>query len=89
MTLTVENDGAPGIGSGTGTGTGTGTAEPGRGSGLAGLRERLGMDGVLRAGPAGSDLFRLTAEVPLPPTGSRNRLRPRNRVARPDPSPTL
>jgi two-component system sensor histidine kinase DesK len=64
VTLTVENDGAPGIGSGSGTGT----AEPGRGSGLAGLRERLReVDGVLRAGPAGSDLFRLTAEVPLPP----------------------
>ncbi|MFD8651588.1 sensor histidine kinase, partial [Streptomyces mirabilis] len=64
VTLTVENDGAPGIGSGSGTDT----AEPGRGSGLAGLRERLReVDGVLRAGPAGSDLFRLTAEVPLPP----------------------
>ncbi|MER5821852.1 ATP-binding protein [Streptomyces mirabilis] len=64
VTLTVENDGAPGIGSGAGTDT----AEPGRGSGLAGLRERLReVDGVLRAGPAGSDLFRLTAEVPLPP----------------------
>ncbi|MFE2603976.1 sensor histidine kinase, partial [Streptomyces mirabilis] len=66
VTLTVENDGAPGIGSGSGTDTDT--AEPGRGSGLAGLRERLReVDGVLRAGPAGSDLFRLTAEVPLPP----------------------
>lgn len=64
VTLTVENDGAPGIGSSAGTDT----AEPGRGSGLAGLRERLReVDGVLRAGPAGSDLFRLTAEVPLPP----------------------
>lgn len=90
VTLTVENDGAPGPGTGTGAGTRPGAAEPGRGSGLAGLRERLGeVDGVLRAGPAGGDLFRLTAEVPLPPTRSRNRLRPRNRVGRPDPSPTL
>ncbi|WP_329366678.1 ATP-binding cassette domain-containing protein [Streptomyces sp. NBC_01483] len=68
VTLTVENDGAPGPGTGTGAGTRPGAAEPGRGSGLAGLRERLGeVDGVLRAGPAGGDLFRLTAEVPLPP----------------------
>jgi two-component system sensor histidine kinase DesK len=66
VTLTVENDGAPGTGSGSGTGPAA--AEPGRGSGLAGLRERLReVDGVLRAGPAGGDLFRLTAEVPLPP----------------------
>jgi two-component system sensor histidine kinase DesK len=68
VTLTVENDGAPGPDTGTGAGTRPGAAEPGRGSGLAGLRERLGeVDGVLRAGPAGGDLFRLTAEVPLPP----------------------
>lgn len=68
VTLTVENDGAPGTSTGSSTDTGTGTAEPGRGSGLAGLRERLReVDGVLRAGPAGDDLFRLTAEVPLPP----------------------
>jgi two-component system sensor histidine kinase DesK len=66
VTLTVENDGAPGTGSGSGTGPAA--AEPGRGSGLAGLRERLReVDGVLRAGPARGDLFRLTAEVPLPP----------------------
>lgn len=58
VTLTVENDGAPGSGS---------DFEPGRGSGLAGLRERLtGVEGVLRAGPAGVGVFRLTAEVPLP-----------------------
>ncbi|WP_371096050.1 sensor histidine kinase [Streptomyces sanglieri] len=63
VTLTVENDGAPG------TGAGPSTTEPARGSGLAGLRERLReVDGVLRAGPAGGDLFRLTAEVPLPST---------------------
>jgi two-component system, NarL family, sensor histidine kinase DesK len=61
VTLTVENDGAPGAG--------PGTTEPARGSGLAGLRERLReVDGGLRAGPAGGDLFRLTAEVPLPST---------------------
>ncbi|WP_189187283.1 sensor histidine kinase [Streptomyces albiflavescens] len=58
VTLTVENDGAPGSGS---------DVEPGRGSGLAGLRERLTeVDGMLRTGPAGEGVFRLTAEVPLP-----------------------
>lgn len=57
VTLTVENDGAPG-------------AAQGRGSGLAGLRERMReVDGVLRAGPAEGGLFRLTADVPLPPAG--------------------
>lgn len=66
VTLTVENDGAPG------TGAGPSTTELARGSGLAGLRERLReVDGVLRAGPAGGDLFRLTAEVPLPSTPVR------------------
>ncbi|MGQ4382324.1 sensor histidine kinase [Streptomyces sp. SAS_270] len=54
VVLTVENDGVRGPGEG-------------RGSGLAGLRERLSaIDGELRAGPAGKGLFRLTAEVPLP-----------------------
>ncbi|GAA2915481.1 sensor histidine kinase [Streptomyces mexicanus] len=55
--LTVENDGVP-------------EAPPaGRpGSGLAGLRERLAeLGGTLRAGPAGTGRFRLTARVPLPP----------------------
>ncbi|WP_330305673.1 MULTISPECIES: sensor histidine kinase [unclassified Streptomyces] len=60
VTLSVENDGVPDAESGT--------AEPVKGSGLAGLRERLSeVDGVLRAGPAGGGLFRLTADVPLPP----------------------
>lgn len=59
VTLTVENDGAPDAE--------PGPAEPGRGSGLAGLRERLReVDGALRAGPTGDGLFRLTADVPLP-----------------------
>jgi two-component system sensor histidine kinase DesK len=54
VVLTVENDGvrAPG--------------EEGRGSGLAGLRERLAaIDGVLRAGPVGDGVFRVVAEVPV------------------------
>ncbi|MYX75825.1 histidine kinase [Streptomyces sp. BpilaLS-43] len=55
--LVVENDGVP-----------PDTAvPPGHGSGLAGLRERLGaLDGLLEAGPTGDGGFRLTATVPLP-----------------------
>ncbi|MFC3573321.1 sensor histidine kinase [Streptomyces yaanensis] len=58
ITLNVENDGAP-------------DGRQGRGSGLVGLRERLSeVGGTLRAGPAGDGVFRLTAEVPLPPPSS-------------------
>lgn len=58
-TLDVENDGAPA----------TGTGE--NGSGLAGLRERLGaLGGSLDAGTSGNGLFRLTARIPLPGTES-------------------
>ncbi|MEU9710833.1 histidine kinase [Streptomyces sp. NPDC047967] len=67
VVLEVENDGA-------------GTADPldgggdsggdGGGSGLAGLRERLGaLGGTLTAAPAGDDLFRVTATVPLTASG--------------------
>ncbi|MFK4069624.1 sensor histidine kinase [Streptomyces sp. NPDC029674] len=59
-TLVVENDGAPEI------------APEGRGSGLAGLRERLAaVDGVLDFA-SGDGVFRLAVEVPLPlpPTGT-------------------
>ena len=53
VVLTVENDGASG-------------PSAGGGSGLAGLRERLSaVGGTLEAGPAGGDVFRLVAEVPL------------------------
>ncbi|MFJ9543594.1 sensor histidine kinase [Streptomyces sp. NPDC101225] len=53
VVLTVQNDGAGG-------------AAGGGGSGLAGLRERLSaVGGTLTAGPAGGDLFRVVAEVPL------------------------
>ncbi|POX49488.1 histidine kinase [Streptomyces sp. Ru72] len=56
IVLRVENDGAPDGGQG-------------RGSGLVGLRERLSeIGGSLRAGPAEPGVFRLTAEVPLPPS---------------------
>ncbi|WP_405901633.1 histidine kinase [Streptomyces sp. NBC_00727] len=57
VTLQVENDGA----------TAAATASDGPGSGLAGLRERLGaLDGSLEAGPAkGGGLFRLSATIPL------------------------
>lgn len=55
VVLTVQNDGAPE------------SAPMGHGSGLVGLRERLSeVDGTLRAAPHGKDLFRVTAEVPLP-----------------------
>ncbi|SFT29055.1 two-component system, NarL family, sensor histidine kinase DesK [Streptomyces sp. ok210] len=54
VVLNVENDGAPC------------TAAGESGSGLAGLRERLGaLGGSLAAGPVGDGLFRLTAKIPL------------------------
>lgn len=54
VVLNVENDGAPAA------------APEGTGSGLAGLRERLGvLDGALEAGPAEDGLFRLSARIPL------------------------
>ena len=60
VVLTVENDGAQAPGDGGRGGSGQG------GSGLAGLRERLRpVDGTLRAGFAGSGVFRVVAEVPL------------------------
>ncbi|MFG2194906.1 sensor histidine kinase [Streptomyces sp. NPDC048639] len=44
------------------------TRLPGPGAGLAGLRERLGaLGGTLTAGPHPGGVFRLTAEIPLPP----------------------
>ncbi|MFG2789200.1 sensor histidine kinase [Streptomyces sp. NPDC048419] len=53
VVLTVENDGAC-------------DTVAGGGSGLAGLRERLSaVGGALEAGPAGGNLFRVVAEVPL------------------------
>jgi two-component system sensor histidine kinase DesK len=61
VVLNVENDGAPCTTAGE------------SGSGLAGLRERLGvLGGSLDAGPVGDGLFRLTAKVPL----SRGESRP-------------
>ncbi|MFB7025580.1 MULTISPECIES: sensor histidine kinase [unclassified Streptomyces] len=70
--LTVENDGAEEAGAGDGKGAGSADAlsRAGHGSGLAGLRERLGaVDGTLDAGPAVPHSFRVTARVPLPRTG--------------------
>ncbi|MFF1447460.1 sensor histidine kinase [Streptomyces sp. NPDC058274] len=69
VVLTVENDGVPAAEPCPELEKGAG---PGRGSGLVGLRERLGeVDGVLRAGPVGGDgRYRLTADVPLPVTRS-------------------
>jgi two-component system, NarL family, sensor histidine kinase DesK len=53
VVLTVENDGAS-------------PPTAARGSGLAGLRERLSaVGGTLEAGPVGEGLFRVVAEVPL------------------------
>ncbi|MCZ9351155.1 histidine kinase [Streptomyces mutabilis] len=63
VVLTVENDGVPEV---TGAADAVGA---GGGSGLAGLRERLAaVDGTLEAGSVGKGVFRLTAEVPLPPS---------------------
>jgi two-component system sensor histidine kinase DesK len=57
VVLDMENDGAGAAVAMAGAG----------GSGLAGLRERLGtLDGSLDAGPAGNGLFRLTATIPVP-----------------------
>ncbi|MPY59677.1 sensor histidine kinase [Streptomyces spongiae] len=54
VVLTVENDGASDVPPG------------GRGSGLAGLRERLAaVDGTLEAGRVRKGVFRVVAEVPL------------------------
>ncbi|MEU0442979.1 sensor histidine kinase [Streptomyces sp. NPDC006186] len=55
--LTVENDGAVPGADGAGSG---------RGSGLAGLRERLAaVDGTLTAGPVDGGRFRVVAQVPV------------------------
>ncbi|MFF8599072.1 sensor histidine kinase [Streptomyces sp. NPDC015232] len=57
VVLTVENDGVETAA----------VAVQGAGSGLAGLRERLGaVDGTLDAGPVAPRSFRVTARVPLP-----------------------
>ncbi|MEV0224594.1 histidine kinase [Streptomyces sp. NPDC050704] len=67
VALTVESDGAAGAG---------GSAGARSGSGLAGLRERLSaVGGTLDAGPAGGDLFRVVAEVPLPLSSAPDSLR--------------
>jgi two-component system sensor histidine kinase DesK len=70
VTLTVENDGVP-EGGGPGPGPDGNSGER-RGTGLVGLRERLGVvDGVLRADASGG-MFRLAAEVPLPVSPDRD-----------------
>lgn len=68
VVLTVENDGA------TGTGARPGPDAAGRGSGLAGLRERLvAVDGTLEAGVVREGVFRVTASVPVTPSGEEVR----------------
>ncbi|MFE4057178.1 sensor histidine kinase [Streptomyces sp. NPDC059096] len=66
--LTVENDGVPDSApDGDGDGDRGADGLRAKGSGLAGLRERLAaVDGTLEAGPTGKGGFRLTARVPLP-----------------------
>ncbi|MEE1802916.1 histidine kinase [Streptomyces sp. JV176] len=67
--LIVENDGVPEPDPAEGGAEADGSAgQRSKGSGLAGLRERLAaVDGTLEAGPTGSGGgFRLTARVPLP-----------------------
>lgn len=76
VVLEVENDGADAT-------KPPGGPADGGGSGLAGLRERLGaLGGTLTAGGAGDDHFRVTATVPL----TAPRPRPGGRPA-PVPSP--
>ncbi|MYR79875.1 histidine kinase [Streptomyces filamentosus] len=79
VVLEVENDGA-------GAADPLGGGGDGGGSGLAGLRERLGaLGGSLTAGPVGDDpdLFRVTATVPLtaPGPGGRTDSDPGRRTA--------
>ncbi|RSN52127.1 sensor histidine kinase [Streptomyces sp. WAC 04229] len=65
VVLTVENDGVP---DGTGPSADADAPAGTGGSGLAGLRERLSVvDGTLEAGTVRKGVFRVTAEVPLPP----------------------
>ncbi|MFF8777617.1 sensor histidine kinase [Streptomyces sp. NPDC005047] len=65
VVLTVENDGVP---DGTGPSADADAPTGSGGSGLAGLRERLSVvDGALEAGTVRKGVFRVTAEVPLPP----------------------
>ena len=68
VTLTIENDGVPeGAADGVPDSELTRGSGLARGSGLVGLEERLtGVGGVLRAGPVGGGVFRLTAVVPVP-----------------------
>ncbi|MFD5805934.1 sensor histidine kinase [Streptomyces sp. NPDC127020] len=65
VVLTVENDG---VLDGTGPSADADAPAGTGGSGLAGLRERLSVvDGTLEAGTVRKGVFRVTAEVPLPP----------------------
>ncbi|MCF2126713.1 histidine kinase [Strepomyces sp. STD 3.1] len=65
VVLTVENDG---VLDGTGPSADADAPAGAGGSGLAGLRERLSVvDGTLEAGTVRKGVFRVTAEVPLPP----------------------
>ncbi|MEU9882539.1 sensor histidine kinase [Streptomyces phaeochromogenes] len=83
VVLTVENDGVekdrvP-------------STPSSKGSGLAGLRERLSaVDGTLEAGPVDGDRFRVVAEVPLPatPTSSSPTSRPPSMSPPPSSSPS-
>ncbi|WP_103532009.1 sensor histidine kinase [Streptomyces sp. SM11] len=78
VVLEVENDGA-------GATRPLGGADDGGGSGLAGLRVRLGaLGGSLSAGAVTDDLFRVTATVPItaPGPAANGRLAPS-----PEPSP--
>ncbi|MFJ8001197.1 sensor histidine kinase [Streptomyces sp. NPDC096310] len=84
--LTVENDGVPDSApdrDGDGDTDGNEGGQRAKGSGLAGLRERLAaVDGTLEAGPTGSGGFRVTARVPLPE--ERAEPRPTTRATGPD-----
>ncbi|MFI5758205.1 sensor histidine kinase [Streptomyces sp. NPDC051569] len=70
--LIVENDGVPdGTPEMADSSGSSGHADPRKGSGLTGLRERrTALGGTLDAGRAGGGRFRLTARVPVPGAGS-------------------
>ncbi|MEU9893635.1 sensor histidine kinase [Streptomyces phaeochromogenes] len=80
VVLTVENDGVerdrvP-------------STPSSKGSGLAGLRERLSaVDGTLEAGPVDGDRFRVVAEVPLPATPTSSSPTSRPPSSSPSPAP--
>ncbi|MEI7034440.1 sensor histidine kinase [Streptomyces pratensis] len=77
VVLEVENDGAGSGATGSGDRDPEASGQAGGGSGLAGLRERLGaLGGSLRTAATDDGLFRVTATVPVTAAPSRGRSSP-------------